>query len=85
MQRVYAIETGITAPEDFNCVHVKLTRERLLKLQADILDSNIEAASGFFFGEQVIYPEQKQKVLTTIASALFEVSCGRICSYSSWW
>jgi hypothetical protein len=85
MQQNYATETGITDPDEFNCVHVVLTRERLLDLQADILDGNLQVTTGFFFGQQEIYPEQKQYVLEVIAKALFEVSQGKICSYSSWW
>ena len=85
MQQQYAKETGITDASEFNCVHLVMTKERLMQLQEDIIANNIAAVSGFFFGQPGIYPEQKQRVLEDIGKCLFELSNGKIVSYSSWW
>ncbi len=84
MQQQYAKETGITDASEFNCVHLLLTKERLLQLQEDIMQNNIAAVSGFFFGQPEIYPEQKQRVLEDIGKCLFELSEGKTVAYSSW-
>lgn len=85
MQVLYANRTGITDQNDFNCVHVVLSKKDLLDLQQDIIDDNITPTPGFFFGNQEIYPEQKKAVIEVIAFALLEISEGKVVSYSSCW
>jgi hypothetical protein len=85
MQQQYAKETGITDASEFNCVYLVMTKERLMQLQEDIVQGNISSVSGFFFGQPEIYPEQKQRVFEDIGKCLFELSNGKIVSYSSWW
>ena len=84
MQQLYANRTGITNPEDFNCVHVVLSRNDLFDLQKDIIDGNIQPTRGFFFGEQMICPEKKRHVMEVISLALVKVSEGKVVSYSAW-
>jgi hypothetical protein len=84
MQQLYANRTGIANPEDFNCVHVVLSKNDLFDLQKDIIDGNIRPVSGFFFGQTEIYPEQKKHVMEAIALALLEVSEGKVVTYSAW-
>jgi hypothetical protein len=85
MQQAYSKKTGVADAKDFNCVHLVLTRDLLIKLREDIVMDNISPVNGFFFGAQEIYPEEKEKVLSAIKDCFDEISFGNTVTYSSWW
>jgi hypothetical protein len=73
--------------EDFNCVPLLLTEERLLKLKAAIENETLAGRSGFFFGS-TDYDYQgymKENDLRFVNEALVIVQSGGAVYYDSWW
>lgn len=75
-------------PDDersFNCIDLRLTSKDLLQLSEDIGNNALVPRSGFFFGNQEIYPEDVESAVSFITKAFEEIEAGRVVYYSSWW
>ena len=85
MERLYQLKGG---EDTFNCVNIKLTEQDLLNLKRDIQNKNLEATSGFFFGEDFEYYSEEGYVsedLKFVDQALESIADGEDIVYSSWW
>jgi hypothetical protein len=71
--------------EDFNCVPLLLTEERLLKLKAAIENETLTPREGFFFGRTDYQGMTKEQDLKFVNHALEIVHSGRAVYYDSWW
>lgn len=70
---------------EFNCVPVQLSPMIIDRLEADLLGNNLKPVSGFFFGEQTIYPEDIEATKQFIADAREAFDDGKDVYYDSWW
>lgn len=83
MERLYRDRGG---PKDsFNCAPIRLHLEDLDQLQRDIGENNLQPVSGFFFGEQTIYPEDIASAMKFIFEAREAIKQGDAVYYDSWW
>ena len=83
MEDLYRFKGG--DKESFNCVGVRLTLEDLNMLEEDLRDNQLEPRSGFFFGEQTIYPEDIEATEKFIVDAKQAIADGFEVYYDSWW
>jgi hypothetical protein len=83
MERLYREKGG--TEESFNCVDVELTVEDLLRLQMDTINNKLTPTPGFFFGEQTIFPEDKESVYEFVSKGLTTINLGEKVYYTSWW
>lgn len=69
--------------KEFNCTTVRIDLEDLdrLLLEAD----ELKPVAGFFFGEQTIYPEDRESINAFVNAAQMEMASGRVVYYDSWW
>lgn len=80
MEQLYRAKGGT---KEFNCTAVRIDLEdldRLLK-EAD----SLQPINGFFFGEQTIYPEDRESIDAFVNKAFMEIADGRVVYYDSWW
>ena len=74
---------------EFNCVDIYLTFDDIDRLEAQVLQENLKAKSGFFWGATVYSPDQmesfKEMDLQFILDARRELGIGNIIYYTSWW
>ena len=88
MEELYRRKTG-DMEESFNCKELELTVEDLDQLEATILDRNLPATKGFFFGDDSYtdyeegYKETDLEFIQKSKDALN--SFGGIIIYTSWW
>lgn len=85
MHNLHCKKYGAISAEDYNCVDTVLELSDLLELQKDVIEENIQSTSGFFFGTQEIYPEDKEQVLEVIAKCLVHRINKNKVTYDSWW
>lgn len=64
MEQLYQSRGG---SDDFNCIEIRLQYDDIIKLEKDILNSNLPHTSGFFFGASS--PEYKERDLEFIKLA----------------
>lgn len=83
MEQLYYAKGG--TKESFNCVPVRLTLEDLDKLQKDVINGALKPTSGFFFGEEVIYPGDIESLYAFIGKAVVAIKEGDAVYYDSWW
>lgn len=69
----------------FNCVPVQLSPALIDELEHDIAVKALVPVSGFFFGEQTIYPEDIEATKKFIADAREAFADGFDVYYDSWW
>ena len=86
MEKLYIAKGG---KEEFNCVPVRLTKEDILQLIADIKQGKLKPTSGFFFGSLEYNEQQVDEDLLFCEKALKfyedEGNKGFSLYYSSWW
>ena len=75
---------GISAGE-FNCEHLELEAEDLLRLIADIEGDKLKPTQGFFFGAQSYSEEEKAEDIGWAKEALRLIESGLDIYYCSWW
>lgn len=83
MEDLYRERGG--SKESFNCAPIRLRLEDLDKLQRDIGENKLVPKSGFFFGEQTIYPEDIASTMKFIFEAREVIKQGDAVYYDSWW
>lgn len=81
MEALYREKGG--ADGSFNCVTLRLGREDLDRLEADIKAKRLPHTSGFFFGESDGSEETGD--LEFIGRAREALSAGLTVFYTSWW
>ena len=82
MERLYR-EKGGTA-ESFNCVKVRLTKEDLERLAADVMANKLPETTGFFFGNPSD-EHYRESDLRFIKEARAELFLGLKVFYNSSW
>lgn len=83
MEELYKNRGG--PKESFNCAPIRLHLEDLDQLQRDIGENKLKPVSGFFFGEQEIYPEDIASTMKFIFEAREAIKQGDAVYYDSWW
>jgi len=83
MEELYRDRGG--PKESFNCAPIRLHLEDLDQLQRDIGENKLQPVSGFFFGEQTIYPEDIASTMRFIFAAREAIQQGDAVYYDSWW
>ncbi|MBN8948942.1 MAG: phosphoglycerate kinase [Rhizobiales bacterium] len=81
MERLYREKGG--CDDSFNCVNVRLTREDLDRLEADIRARQLPATDGPFFGESD--GSETDDDLQFVAKAREALAAGLTVFYTSWW
>lgn len=81
MEDLYRTKGGIKTI--FNCTTVRLTSEDLDRLECEA--NSLRPVAGFFFGEQVVYPEDLESVAQFIHNARHALADGKAVFYDSWW
>ena len=71
--------------ESFNCAPLRLHLEDLDQLERDIASNSLTPTTGFFFGEQTIYPEDIASTKSFIRLAKEAIKEGDAIYYDSWW
>ena len=71
--------------KSFNCAPLRLYLEDLDELQRTIGENRLQPTSGFFFGEQTIYPEDISATIKFIFEAREAIKQGDAVYYDSWW
>lgn len=69
--------------EEFNCTPVKITKQDLLDLQADLENNNLETTTGFFFGET--NEDKLNDAKEFVKSALLEIDGVTTMFYYAWY
>lgn len=85
MHRLHCKKYGDIPAVNYNCVDTVLDVNDLLKLQKDVIEDNIQTVNGSFFGSQVIYLEDKEKVLEAVTKCLVHRINKNKVAYDSWW
>ena len=83
MENLYREKGG--TEESFNCVKVRLTKEDLERLAADVMANNLPRTTGFFFGDNPPDSESIQYDMEFIGKALVAILQGDAVYYDSWW
>ena len=83
MEKLYYEKGG--QAQDFNCVSVRLDREALERLEADIMANSLEETTGFFFGQSAGSEEERAEDLEFVRQAIKNIEAGYTVYYSSWW
>lgn len=76
---------GGDVSEQFNCVKLRLYPEDLDALELDIIENNLPATQGFFFGVDYSDEGSREYDLSFIKKARMEILDGRAVYYDSWW
>ena len=71
--------------ESFNCIAVYLTLDDLNALEEDLKHDKLTPRSGFFWGDNTIYPEDIESTMDFIEAAKLAIADGRDVYYDSWW
>jgi hypothetical protein len=71
--------------KEFNCAPLRLHPEDLDQLEEDLNNNALQPVSGFFFGEQEIYPEDVESTKAFIRDARQAHADGFDVYYDSWW
>ena len=88
-----AVEKGIEF-ESFNCVPVRIKKKHIKRLIKDIINDNLDyGRSGFFFGSNIMVPDElaewKQDRITELSELLQTMKDGKDFAYkyyyNSWW
>ena len=83
MGDLYHIKGGTS--KVFNCNTVRLNAKDLDRLEMDTGNNKLIPINGFFFGNQVVYPEDLESVAVFIAKAREALADGKAVFYDSWW
>ena len=83
MEDLYRSKYGAKA--SFNCATVRLNSKDLDRLEMDTGNNKLIPINGFFFGDQVVYPEDLESIATFIAKAREALADGKAVFYDSWW
>ena len=83
MERLYR-EKGGTA-ESFNCIKVRLTKEDLERLAADIMANKLPETTGFFFGNNPPDADSMEQDMQFVGKALAAILQGDAVYFDSWW
>ena len=83
MEDLYRSKYGAKA--SFNCTTVRLNSKDLDRLEMDTGNNKLIPINGFFFGDQVVYPEDLESVADFIAKAREALADGKAVFYDSWW
>jgi hypothetical protein len=71
--------------DSFNCVKLRLTKEILDDLEADIKSKSLPETTGFFFGNNPPDEDSNHDDLQFIAKAREYIAGGGAVFYDSWW
>lgn len=83
MERLYREKGG--TKESFNCVKVRLTKEDLERLAADVMANKLPETTGFFFGNNPPNADSIEQDMAFIGKALVAILQGDAVYYDSWW
>lgn len=83
MENLYRLKGG--AKESFNCTTVRLDAKDLDRLEMDTGNNKLVPVNGFFFGAQVVYPEDLKSAGDFVAKAREALDYGNAVYYDSWW
>ncbi len=83
MEDLYRSKYGAKA--SFNCTTVRLNSKDLDRLEMDTGNNKLIPINGFFFGDQVVYPEDLESVAQFIHNARHALADGKAVFYDSWW
>lgn len=81
MEKLYRDKGG--QREVFNVTSVRLHATDLDRLEREAND--LKPVAGFFFGEQTIYPEDRESIADFIAKARDALADDKAVFYDSWW
>lgn len=82
MERLYQAKGG---SQEFNCTSVRVEQNDLKDLKQDLLEGRLTPTSGFFFGNEILHPEDTDSLLDFINRANQSIEDGYAVFYSSWW
>ena len=82
MEELYRSRGG---KNEFNLNYIELTLEDLESLSKDLEQNNFTPVQGFFFGSQVVCPEDLEELKEFIEEAKLYLAEGDQIAYSSWW
>ena len=83
MERLYREKGGDA--ESFNCIKVRLTKEDLERLAADIMANKLPETTGFFFGNNPPDADSMEQDMQFVGKALAAILQGDAVYYDSWW
>lgn len=83
MSNLYFAKGG--TDQDFNCNTVKLTLDDLENLMLDAEKGKLKPTQGFFFGAQVVEPEDIESVFDFAYKAKEAIRNGKTVFYDSWY
>lgn len=83
MEKLYREKGGTV--ESFNCIHLQLTYDDLMRLQRDALNDKLTPTPGFFFGDLTIHSEDRASIFEFVGKSLAALSFGDRVFYDSWW
>ena len=81
MEKLYRDKGG--RRDVFNVTSVRLNAEDLDRLEREA--DELKPVEGFFFGAQIIYPEDRESIADFIAKARQALADGKAVFYDSWW
>jgi len=85
MYRLYLKKGGVEPEGSFNTIPVRLTLEDRQQLREDILNHNLPATKGFFFGNYPPTPDTDERDLRFVEDAEQAIKNGYSVYYDSWW
>lgn len=85
MYRLYKSKGGELTEREFNTTPVRLTLEDLQQLREDIINHNLPATKGFFFGNYPPTPDTDKRDLRFVEDAEQAIANGYSVYYDSWW
>ena len=83
MERLYREKGGDAG--SFNCIKLRLTKEDLERLAADVMAGKLPATTGFFFGNNPPDADSVEQDMEFIGKALAAILQGDAVYYDSWW
>ena len=83
MEQLYRAKGG--KKESFNCATVRLEEEDLDALTELAYSNGLKPVPGFFWGEQVVYPEDIESLKAFLKDAYDALHNGLAVYYDSWW
>jgi len=82
MEDLWRERVGAEDSEEFNCRTLRLFEQDLRKLRAEM--NNLRPRGGFFFGSEIIFPEDLTSLTSFLDKAQEDVATHAI-FYDSWW
>ena len=83
MEKLYRAKGGME--ESFNCTTVRLNEDNLDSLEQTLLNDELEATSGFFFGSNELDQSDVDTTIQFIKDARQAIKDDMVVFYDSWW